>query len=741
MFLAREQGMWRFLAILLLSSGLLLSAPSSAKEAAPAASPEASELPAKVREFVGLMEDPQVRAWLAKQIGAKPAVPAPAEAPSDQQDGELNAFVAHFDLIRAHFAALAQVVPTLPEQFERAARVAASDFEQHDFRRALLLLALFLGLGFGAESLFWRVITPFQARIDALALDTVGQRLLAVGMRLAIGIAAVVSFGLGSVCTFLAFEWSSLLKRIVLGYLAAFLVLRLVDALARFLLAPGGRTPGDVTRFRILPMTTDAARYWSRRLALIVGWFAFGWVTVMILSQFAFSREALQLLAYILGLVLLGLGIEAAWRAPRAADAAIETGAEKQRRRAGAAGLSLYFVLLWLLWVAGAMATFWAVVVLAALPASVRLTDRAVSHLLRPPGKEEAGAGVPSLAVICLERGLRAILIIGALFWLAHVLSVDIADIATQNTLMTRILGAILTAIVVVLAADFVWSVARTLIDARIEEASSGGEVAIEEQRKRARLRTLLPILRVALFVFILTLAGMMGLASLGVQIAPLIASAGVVGVAVGFGAQTLVRDIFSGMFYLLDDAFRIGEYIQSGNYRGEVEGFSLRSVKLRHQNGPLYTVPFGVLGAVQNMSRDWVVTKLNVGVTYDSDIDKARKIVKKVGQELAADPELAAGIMEPLKMQGVQEFGDFAVQLRLKMKTRPGDVQFIARRRALGLIKKAFDANGIKFAYPTVQVAGGSANIGDEAVAATVAQKGLELVKPAASDAKRSGG
>jgi small-conductance mechanosensitive channel len=174
-----------------------------------------------------------------------------------------------------------------------------------------------------------------------------------------------------------------------------------------------------------------------------------------------------------------------------------------------------------------------------------------------------------------------------------------------------------------------------------------------------------------------------------------------------------------------------VGEYIQSGNYRGVVESFSLRSVKLRHQNGPLFTVPFGVLGAVQNMSRDWAIEKLTIGVTYDTDIDKARKIIKKVGQELQADPELAAGILEPLKMQGVQAFGDFAVQLRMKMMTRPGDVQYLARRRALALIKKAFDANGINFAYPTVQVAGGNVSGFGDAANTAVAQKGLELVKP----------
>ena len=124
------------------------------------------------------------------------------------------------------------------------------------------------------------------------------------------------------------------------------------------------------------------------------------------------------------------------------------------------------------------------------------------------------------------------------------------------------------------------------------------------------------------LFVVLAATAILMALSALGVQIAPLIAGAGVVGVAIGFGSQTLVKDIISGMFYLLDDAFRVGEYIVSGNYRGTVEGFSLRSIKLRHHRGPVFTVPFGMLGAVENLSRDWVIDKITVGVTYDTDLD-----------------------------------------------------------------------------------------------------------------------
>jgi moderate conductance mechanosensitive channel len=203
-----------------------------------------------------------------------------------------------------------------------------------------------------------------------------------------------------------------------------------------------------------------------------------------------------------------------------------------------------------------------------------------------------------------------------------------------------------------------------------------------------------------------------------------LIAGAGVVGLAIGFGAQTLVKDVISGMFFLLDDAFRVGEYIESGSIRGTVEAFSLRSMKLRHHRGALHTIPFGSLDKITNYSRDWVIDKMTINVTYDTDLDKAKKIIKQIGKELQADPEFAPHILETLKMQGVEQFGDFAIQIRLKMMTKPGE-QFVIRRRAYAMIKKAFKANGIEFAFPTVQVAGG----GEPSAAA--AQQALDATRP----------
>ena len=379
---------------------------------------------------------------------------------------------------------------------------------------------------------------------------------------------------------------------------------------------------------------------------------------------------------------------------------------------------------LWLLWAAEATAVFWLFLLVVAVPAGIRAMQRAVNHLLRPPGAVEAE--VPSIYAVSLERGLRAALIIGGALVLATAWRIDLVELTASDTLFTRLLRGFLSAVVIVLVADFIWNVAKTLIDNALAGAARPEAVTGDRDQARdaARLRTLLPILRNMLLVVLVAMAGLMALSALGVEIGPLIAGAGVVGVAIGFGAQTLVKDIISGMFYLLDDAFRVGEYIQSGTYKGTVESFSLRSIKLRHHRGPLYTVPFGELGAIQNMSRDWVIDKITIGVTYDSDLEKARKLVKEIGKELTADPEFGHHIIEPLKMQGVEQFGDFAVQLRMKMTTKPGE-QFVIRRKAYALIKKAFDANGIKFASPTVQVSGG------EDTANAAARQVLELTKP----------
>ena len=686
---------------------------------------EAETTPAKVQELLTLLADPKVQEWLEKEGEAKAAAGSPSETVDDSVS---HYFDARIGALREHIVALAAAIPDLPNQFDRAESRVRADLGERGRVKALLKLAVFVALGFGAEWLFRRATKRIRDRLDELPMETVNQRLRLIVARFVFAVGLVAAFALGSVGPFLALDWTPVLREMLLGYLVAFLIIRVAEIFSRLLLAP------DHERFRIIPMETAAARFWCRRLVAFVGWFAFGWVLVGLGNTLGYSLEARQLVAYALGLVLLAIALEAVWRRPGAPAEGTEAPApvtHRLGRGARNALLSIGIVLLWVLWVVHAMATFWLVLVAISLPLAIGVSRRAVEHLLQPPGLPEMAEGPPGVLTVCLERGIRAFLIIAAVGVLAWGWDVDVVHLAGQDTLFARIGHGVLSAVVILLVADLLWQAMRVAIDRKLAETAEPGQPNTDEARRRARLRTLLPIFRNILFVVVIVVAAMMALAAMGVQIGPLIAGLSVVGVAIGFGAQTFVRDIIAGMFYLMDDAFRVGEYIQSGNYKGTVEGFSIRSVKLRHQRGAIYTVPFGLLGAVQNQSRDWVIDKLMVGITYDSDIDRARKLIKQIGLDLAKDPEFAPLILEPLKMQGVDALGDFAVQLRMKMMTLPGE-NFVIRRQALAMIKKAFDANGIKFAFPTVQIAGDG-----EPAAAAVAHRALELTRPAAAAAE----
>ena len=181
-------------------------------------------------------------------------------------------------------------------------------------------------------------------------------------------------------------------------------------------------------------------------------------------------------------------------------------------------------------------------------------------------------------------------------------------------------------------------------------------------------------------------------------------ASAGVVGLAIGFGAQTLVRDIFSGAFYLFDDAFRRGEYVDIGGVKGTVEKISVRSFQLRHHLGALHTIPFGEIQSLTNYSRDWVMMKLQLRLTYDTDPEKVRKLIKKLGQTLLNDPEIGDTFLQPLKSQGVLEMQDSAMVFRVKFMAKPGD-QWVIRKRVFQEIRDLFAREGIQFAHKQVTV------------------------------------
>lgn len=248
----------------------------------------------------------------------------------------------------------------------------------------------------------------------------------------------------------------------------------------------------------------------------------------------------------------------------------------------------------------------------------------------------------------------------------------------------------------------------RIWIDSKIaEEVDDGTEAELGDEGGeggQSRLATLLPLFRGAILAVVVVTIMLIVLMELGINVSPLFAGAGVVGLAVGFGSQTLVRDIFSGAFFLMDDAFRKGEYIDIGDVKGTVEKISVRSFQLRHHLGALNTIPFGEIKVLTNYSRDWVIMKLPLRVTYDTDVEKVRKLIKKLGQELLSDPVIGENFIQPLKSQGVIEMQDSAMIIRVKFMTKPGD-QWVVRKKVYERIRELFAEKGIRFAHREVTV------------------------------------
>jgi len=650
-----------------------------------------------VQGFAKLLDDHAVRSWL-EQARSEQGAAAPSGGTTDSVQ-----IASRLSEVRQHLSTMAAALPRFPGELRRASNLLLQELKDRGLFAVVVLIGAFIALGYGSERMFLRVTKRTRIWISHHPMDTVADRLRMIAMRLGFGLTLVTIFALGSIGAFLLFDWPPLLRQVVIAFLGAVVLFRLALVLGRVVLVPDRAGElGNPERFRVVPMPAEHARFWQRRLGLFIGYWASGHASVDLVGVFGFGTDLQEAAAYILGLGLLGIALETIWGRPRSE-------AVPAHHDRGPTGLSIllsaYGIVLWLLWVAGLERLFWLAVVAMLLPKAIAVGQRAVAQLLRPTVEEEAPRR--SVLEVVIERGFRTVLIVAAALFLADVWSIDLGAMTARDTLVTRLVRGALTSVVVLLLADFLWQVSKAAVDARLADTAVAAEPGTEAAIRKARLRTLLPIFRNILFLVIAVLAGLTALAALGVEIGPLIAGAGVFGVAVGFGAQTLVKDVISGIFYLLDDAFRVGEYIQSGSYKGTVESFSLRSVKLRHHRGSVYTVPFGQLGAVQNMSRDWVIDKFQIGVTYDTDLEKARKLIKRIGQELAEDPEYARHIIESLKMQGVEQFGDYAVQIRCKITTRPGE-QFLIRRKALARIKQAFDENGIRFALPTVQVASG---------------------------------
>ncbi|MBY5779702.1 mechanosensitive ion channel [Rhizobium leguminosarum bv. viciae] len=695
---------------LVFSTLLLASAnPSSAAE------PTNSSAP--IRVIIELPNDDSGRALVNRIV---PSNQEPAQPVAVSQEAVPTSIATSLQDLRRRLLTLVDAVPTLPGQIQSAIRV----FQTEDRIKPVglvLAVILFVAGGFVAQRLAWwsgRGLLHFVLNAPA---DTVRQRIKLHAARLSMGLLALVGYLIGSLGAFILFPWPAVFRDIALILLSAALMVRLGVLVGRIVIAPGARLP----HMRLLTLVTSLAWFWYYWLLGIVAMLAAGWATIEVIGTIGASPILVDLFtAAWLGVVSIALIVMIWLRHFRSDGPAVS--------RLVCVGFSASIIVSWLLWVSGLRGAFWTVVVITLLPLTVSVTRDIIRRIIQSgEGQAVEDATIVGWSVVIMQTLRNGLIVVAALL-IARAWNVNLSDLAAAETVTTRLIRAGIRIVIVLLVTDVIWKLASTLIDSQMAMASrseQGGHHEGPDARRRQRLNTLLPILRNVLFLAIGAVGFLMILDAVGIQIGPLLAGAGVVGIAVGFGAQTLVKDIISGVFYLFDDAFRIGEYIQAAKYKGTVEGFSLRSIRLRHHRGPVTIVPFGELGAVQNLSRDWVIDIITLTLNYDSDLEEVRKTIKRIGVELLEDAELGPNIIEPLKMQGIEQMADYGVQIRLKFMTKPGE-QFGVRRKALAMLKKTFAEKGIQFATPTVHVSGGPADAAATAAASEL-QRPSKVIPP----------
>jgi small-conductance mechanosensitive channel len=451
-------------------------------------------------------------------------------------------------------------------------------------------------------------------------------------------------------------------------------------------------------------------------LRLALGIFFAGVFGVVLLRHAGMSQDARMFIAMVVWLVF-GLLFPFAFSRRRDAVAEITAAVphrdpiERWLDRHGALLLRLAFLAIFMITPLVALArgptAFWSGIASFALLLFVVAALGLAGTPPPAPLAATASAEPPSPGIRALRRAARFLILVGFVLGLAYVWNIDLFEAANTH-LGDTVARGIVTVIITVAVAYLVWDMIRLVLSQNVlgppraagERGEEGGGTAA------TRLQTFGPVLRNFLFVVVVTIATLVGLSSLGVNIGPLLAGAGVVGIALGFGAQTLVRDVISGVFFLAEDAFRIGEYVVIGNTRGTVEGIAIRSVKLRHHRGSLHTVPFGEIKQLTNESRDWIILKLEFLLAFDTDLRKVRNLVKEISKQLEADPELGHALLEPIKSQGVRRMEPTGMVIGLKIVAKPGSEVYLIRREVFQRVRDAFEQNNIHFARPQVMVA-----------------------------------
>ncbi|WP_235041610.1 mechanosensitive ion channel family protein [Vreelandella profundi] len=269
-----------------------------------------------------------------------------------------------------------------------------------------------------------------------------------------------------------------------------------------------------------------------------------------------------------------------------------------------------------------------------------------------------------------------------------------------QAVASARIGQALVSLGATLLLAWLVW----ILADTAIQRALTSSARSRGRRVNQARAQTITPMIRNVIFVIILIIAVISGLANLGVNVTPLLAGAGVIGLAIGFGAQTLVQDLITGIFILIEDSLAVDDFVKINSHMGTVEGLTLRTVRLRDLDGVVHIITFSRIESIHNMSRQFGIALMRIRIPYDMKIDDAITLMQETAQELRKDPMMRHYIWSPLEMQGVQGFEDGCPILRMRFRTAP-EMQWDVSRAFNLLLKQRMESQAIDLGIPRLSV------------------------------------
>jgi small conductance mechanosensitive channel len=684
----------------------LPAASESAPEAA-AAAPSAEEIEALVAEI----EDPERRAALVERLRLLTAAQtgAASEDPSDFSTVG-TAAVAYaasvFSGVEEAIGRLEFAVSALPAVGDEIIATLADPVE----RTTALDGAARLAGAIAAALLAWWLVASLLGRLrDMLGRRAAGAswpaRVMIALARLILDLLPIGAFVAGGLVALGALQPSRPVEALALTILNAGAATGVLSALVRMILAP--RTPA----LRALPAGDETAVRLHRSIVRTAAFAIWGYLFVGSLWLLGLTPAVRWGLLFILGVLVAVVAIRfvlrwrtsfSRWLGEHVPAGRWYSGPARHLAASWHRIAILYIVLVtavFALQISGGFAflvrgTLVTVLVLALVPLVANRLGAAV---------EGSDLGLPVLAT---PRGLRyrALLrrVVVVLLWTAGIVALlegwhlGILDFVQSDAGATLV--AVFTRILIVVFAGFIaWEIANIVIEGKLNAASPRKALG-------QRGRTLLQFLRNVVMVVILLMVTLIILSEIGVDIGPLLAGAGVIGLAVGFGAQTLVKDVITGLFILMEDQVQVGDVVDLNGNSGAVEAMTIRTIRLRDFSGTVHVIPFSSVDRVKNLTRGFAYSVFDVGVAYKEDIDRVMAVLKHLGEELRADPAFAPMLLGDLEIFGLDSFGASALLIKTRIKTLAGS-QWTITREFNGRIKRAFDAEGIEipFNYQTV--------------------------------------